>query len=272
MQNYCNCTLFSINKPTKRLWSRHAWKSKFLRKFSWNKSKIIVSTSQDYGLSFRTTQLGPLIGHGCVEDLSPRGTVALTRHCFSVKRFEYVSSSLALMFLSLLLSQRRFLVFLGFGSLLGCVSLSFSSDNIYWRASGDARIIYSCFFLVSIQEDCSLLTGYPSKSFWERAMLRSKSMTSKANLNYQLDAPLAFTRTLFNFVCPLWEIESSWHYAQIWWSICDDSCPGTDLVACQHVHVHDCLLKPLESSLLFCPPPPHYTVNTFPREVLYKSY
>ena len=24
-------------------------------------------------------------------------------------------------------------------------------------------------------------------------------MTSKANLNYQLDAPLAFTRTLFNF-------------------------------------------------------------------------
>lgn len=92
------------------------------------------------------------------------------------------------------------------------------------------------------------------KSFWDRAMLRSKSMISKANLNYQLDAPLAFTRTLFNFVCPLWEIESSWHYAQIWWSICDDSCPGTDLVACQHVHVHDCLLKPLESSLLFCCP------------------
>ena len=126
---------------------------------------------------------------------------------------------------------------------------------LYWRASGDARIIYSCFFLVSIQEDCGLLTGYPSKRSWERAMLRSKSMTSKANLNYQLDAPLAFTRTLFNFICPLWEIESSWHYAQIWWSICNDSCPGTDLVACQHVHVHDCLLKPLESSLLFCPPP-----------------
>ena len=176
-----------------------------LRKFSWNKSKIIVSTSQDYGLSLRTTQLGPLIGHGHVDYLSPQGTVALTRHCFSVKWFEYVSSGLALMFLSLL-SQRSFLVFLGFGPLLGCVSLSFSSENIYWRASGDLRIIYSCFYPVSIQEDCSLLTGYPSKSFWERAMLRSKSMTSKANLNYQLDAPLAFTRTLFNFVCPLWEI------------------------------------------------------------------
>ena len=71
------------------------------------------------------------MGHGRVEDLSPRGTVALTRHCFSVKWFEYVSSSLALMFLSLLLSQRSFLVFLGFGALLGCVALSFSSDNIY---------------------------------------------------------------------------------------------------------------------------------------------